>query len=749
MLPELPGEELKRSKLKNKRKGGIQPNAWTLEGVIEVAFSQLGMTSQRTEARIHMGQTRRVSDALFAVSQAYTQHTSVASLELKRSICAARIVCIWFLLEDAHDCTPVKVNFGNLRRDLAPHARYWHNEKIEGCADVKWRLLSAEDFRTVSRKEFPPSGIVELLAHLQRISWPKETRGFMGVESKRARLRPCYLQRGNGSTIYAALARDHTFITFEDLCSMAHEIPFVLWNVNSDLASSCQRGKMEKARQARMHNDRALEPESTIGVIMFISGECVGHIFHREIEKEFETQRLIPRLYDAAWCVTLPGMYSSMVQAFDRIVSGDWEFGFFPHVQPPDPAWERHRKALVDLTLRRSLLTRAEQEDDHLTGSLESLADEWQDFFNGDPRQPFLSHFCFKPGCCGGQDKEVSKARCRRLLQYALLFGVGKSLPSTTRWYTFSPHLASQALGLFTNKVYTRAQEMTHQARIELPTSQTHAHSLRHACQRTHITYHILLHSMHPQAVAISDENDFHAVSNKKKVQVMEVCANLPQHAETLALSLLTTFPLDHLSYRLQRLDFAGGSMLELTSSQHYGSLPKCLRTCWELANTWYESPHATFLPALEWLLEALGVTPSVFRARALGKIVAVAAAAWCRLVLYLGFPWCLLSAHLLPEHLQNQMWNEFLNLPSCCLDAWWGEPFLTKLLLLAADTNRNVRDVIEQVKPALLYLSRKLRATNMALEGELSEIRCAAPSQRGHGPMAAEKLIYCGHLQA
>ena len=491
MLPELPGEELKRSKLKNKRKGGIHPNAWTLEGVIDVSFSQLGMTSQRTRTRIHMGQTRRVSDALFAVSQAYTQHTSVASLELKRSICAARIDCIWFLLEDAHDCTPVKVNFGNLRRDLAPHARYWHKEKIEGCADVQWRLLSAEDFRTVSRKEFPPSGIVELLAHLQRISWPKETRGFMGVESKRARLRPCYLQRGNGSTIYAALARDHTFITFEDLCSMAHEIPFVFWNVNSDLASSCQRGKMEKARQARMHNDRALEPESTIGVIMFISGECVGHIFHREIEKEFETQRLIPRLYDAAWCVTLPGMYSSMVQAFDRIVSGDWEFGFFPHVQPPDPAWERHRKALVDLTLRRSLLTRAEQEDDHLTGSLESLADEWQDFFNGDPRQPFLSHFCFKPGCCGGQDKEVSKARCRRLLQYALLFGVGKSLPSTTRWYTFSPHLASQALGLFTNKVYTRAQEMTHQARIELPTSQTHAHSLRHACQRTHITYHI------------------------------------------------------------------------------------------------------------------------------------------------------------------------------------------------------------------------------------------------------------------
>ena len=66
---------------------------------------------------------------------------------------------------------------------------------------------------------------------------------------------------------------------------MAHEIPFVHWNVNSDLASSCQRGKMEKARQARMHNDRALEPESTIGVIMFISGECVGHIFTARLKK--------------------------------------------------------------------------------------------------------------------------------------------------------------------------------------------------------------------------------------------------------------------------------------------------------------------------------------------------------------------------------------------------------------------------------------------------------------------------------
>jgi hypothetical protein len=209
MLPELPGQKLKRGWLHGSGPGGCQPNAWTLQGTIELAFSQIGMPQVRTKNRPHMGQTRRVNDASFAVSQAYAQRISEASGELKRSICARRLACHWFLLEDAHDCTPVKVKFGSLRQDLAPHARYWHKEKATTPADAKWRLLSAEDFRNVVRAKFPPSGIVELLAHLQRISWPRETQGFQAVECKKVRLRPCFLQRGNGSTIYAALARDH------------------------------------------------------------------------------------------------------------------------------------------------------------------------------------------------------------------------------------------------------------------------------------------------------------------------------------------------------------------------------------------------------------------------------------------------------------------------------------------------------------------------------------------------------------
>jgi hypothetical protein len=247
--------------------------------------------------------------------------------------------------------------------------------------------------------------------------------------------------------------------------------------------------------------------------------------------------------------------------------------------------------------------------------------------------------------------------------------------------------------------------------------------------------------------VPVSDEDDFHATSNKKKAQVLEVCQHLPEHAQTMALSLVATFPLDHLSYRLQMLDFAGGSMLELTSARRHGSLPKFLQVCWELVNTWSASPHAAFLPALEWHLEAMGVPPHDFRIAACAKVLAMAAAAFCRLYKFPLPPWSLLSAHLLPPHEEIQMWREFILLtPPCCHDAWWGQPFHAMLVRMAA--GGDMKNAVDEIKPAIIHLARKLRATNMALEGELSEVRRSVPSFSG-GPTAAEKLSYVAHAQA
>ncbi len=244
----------------------------------------------------------------------------------------------------------------------------------------------------------------------------------------------------------------------------------------------------------------------------------------------------------------------------------------------------------------------------------------------------------------------------------------------------------------------------------------------------------------------VTDEGDFHATANKKKAQVLEVCEDIRSHAEAVAHSLLSTFPLDHLSNRLQMLDFAGNAMLELTDEGPNGSLPKCLRTYWEIANPWQESAHSSLLPALQWHLEAFGVAPEDFLHSARAKVCGVAAAAWARLLKYSFPPWSLVCAHMKPEQ-EMQSWERFLAMPPCCLDSWWGEPLQSMMKkMLAAFT---LQQLVECFRPAYVKLARRLlRATNMSLEGELSEIGKCVPSYDGRAP-TAERLLYTAHLQA
>ena len=476
LLVEMPGEKIRRCRVLGK---GLtlaarrHANAWTLDGTIETAFSQIGFMQGRTDKHPFLGPTKRLLDAIAAVSLSYSQHMNDAVRALRHGICSGAFSCKFLILSDAHDSTPVKVRFASLRKDLACFARYWHNEGDK--KDVRWRCLSADDFVRVARKSLPPIGIVEMLAHIQDVSWPSHKGDFVVVESHRLRMRPCFLERSNGSTIYNALARNHTHISIAELRQMAEHVPLVFWQVSSDLASSCQRAKMEKWRQVEPHNRAALLPESCSGVIMLIDGQCIGHIVHREIEKESEADLLIPRLYNAAWCCSLPGMFKELVKAFEKMAAEDMEQGFFPHAHPPNDEWAVHRRALASLTLNRALLTQANHEDTTLSDKHQQLLQSWHAFFNGDPRSPYACHFCFEQGCCGGQKKKVAVQRCAFLWTEVLLAGLTTKLPSKVRWYTFSPHLARQALGIFSNRALTRAQELSHQA------WKTHSHSAPHA----------------------------------------------------------------------------------------------------------------------------------------------------------------------------------------------------------------------------------------------------------------------------
>jgi hypothetical protein len=240
---------------------------------------------------------------------------------------------------------------------------------------------------------------------------------------------------------------------------------------------------------------------------------------------------------------------------------------------------------------------------------------------------------------------------------------------------------------------------------------------------------------------AVGDGEDYHIAANKKKKQSVEFLSSGGSAKLTLGSAVISTAPVDALSNRLQHLDHAGGSMLELTDPREGGALAKCQRSLWEIANPWAESERDGCCPALWWHLRHSldeGIEPIGFcRAKTIG----LAAAVWCRLELrFHSWPWRLLSLPLLSSEGQDDICRDFLALPQCCLDSWWSRPMRAQLNSLA-----DMKGV--EFMTTITTLSRKLKATNMSLESDLSEVRSSVPV--GRGCPNAEKLAYLAHLGA
>jgi hypothetical protein len=96
----------------------------------------------------------------------------------------------------------------------------------------------------------------------------------------------------------------------------------------SDLASPCQRLKQEYAERARVHNQQAIKNGQ--GVVLLLDGACAAHIIHREIESQFSTQTLIPKLHATAFAISLPGVFASVAKCVQSMVRADLSNGFFP-----------------------------------------------------------------------------------------------------------------------------------------------------------------------------------------------------------------------------------------------------------------------------------------------------------------------------------------------------------------------------------------------------------------------------------
>jgi hypothetical protein len=220
--------------------------------------------------------------------------------------------------------------------------------------------------------------------------------------------------------------------------------------------------------------------------------------------------------------------------ALDLIVRRDIERFFFRGTPPPVGA-DTHAFRTMQLTLSRHRFTRAALERESpsgMTGEFGDLCNELQRMLNGDWRKPYLQHFCIDPHCCGGGNVEVCIAKVSALLHAVLLARLGERVPSSHRWHTVAPALEVQAFGMLCHSILPRM--------IELAGASTNA-----------VT-----------ASVGADENStdaFIAYRAKKDTK----CREFMQAADSppvVALAVIVSEPVEHLSARLRRLDYAGHS---------------------------------------------------------------------------------------------------------------------------------------------------------------------------------------------
>ena len=155
-------------KINKQQKRWIHPSAWTARGCLVLAFRSLGTLTPDAKS---LRKTRREIDAISSTCLAACAHQSDAGKGFADVATNSSNPPQWLVIERAHDCSPMKVSFGNLRSVLAPEARYWTRDRSQPPGK-QWKMMDAEVL-ALGGYALPKQGIIEMMAQDGRISWPE------------------------------------------------------------------------------------------------------------------------------------------------------------------------------------------------------------------------------------------------------------------------------------------------------------------------------------------------------------------------------------------------------------------------------------------------------------------------------------------------------------------------------------------------------------------------------------------------
>ena len=346
---------------------------------------------------------------------------------------------------------------------------------------------------------------------------------------------------------------------------------------------------------------------------------------------------------------------------------------------------------------------------------MQELVREWEALFNAGINVFRFEHYCHVVGCCSGHQLGVCIGRMVSVLARTIFLSLGSDLPSITRWYTTLPHLCKQTLGCVTHAVLPRVAELAYTS----------------------------------EATADADEDSYHGAVNKKKVTSLTHLSGGPETAKTMLLTAAYVQPVDRLSNIVQKADFAAGALHQdvdfvgagvalLCDSRHDSLLSQTQLMLCDIWSYW-EAPAGSrnIIRSLLWYLEGSAISRSEVLddsrrlAKSFGAELFVLELKYQR-----GFfRW--LGAAYLDQEEQAQVELEFYNSHLCDREELMSKALLSKLRSCDDLRSRDLLSLREELK-------NRLRATNMALEGELAEVRAALPRGKFSN---AELQCYLPHI--
>ena len=156
------------------------------------------------------GQTHRQLEALEAVAglalsmRADAVRSFMRRVGEERGALGPREGALGLVVLRNHDTTPIRVAFGRLAAELAPHARYF-----TPAPNGRWKAVDMDEFRCVHQmRGLPSKGTLQLFAQTSSIHYANAGSDERVVwYSHDVLLPPVFLGRNNASCAAEAMAR--------------------------------------------------------------------------------------------------------------------------------------------------------------------------------------------------------------------------------------------------------------------------------------------------------------------------------------------------------------------------------------------------------------------------------------------------------------------------------------------------------------------------------------------------------------